>query len=47
MKSTEQIIAYIEGRLSVLEGYEPERAESYELRRILNYIKTDENGNSR
>lgn len=43
MKSIDQIIGYIEGRISVLKGFEPERVEVYVLRDILDYIKEDEN----
>lgn len=43
MKSVDQIIGYIEGRISVLKGFEPERVEVYVLRDILDYIKEDEN----
>lgn len=43
MKSVDQIIGYIEGRISVMKGFEPERVEVYVLRDILNYIKEDEN----
>ena len=43
MKSVDQIIGYIEGRISVLKGSEPERVEVYVLRDILDYIKEDEN----
>ena len=45
MKSVDQIIGYIEGRISVLKGFEPERVEVYALRDILDYIKEDENDN--
>lgn len=43
MKSVDQIIGYIDGRISVLKEFEPERVEVYVLRDILNYIKEDEN----
>ena len=45
MKSVDQIIGYIEGRISVMKGFEPERVEVYALQDILNYIKEDENDN--
>ena len=45
MKSVDQIIGYIEGRISVLNGFEPERVEVYVLRDILDYIKEGENDN--
>jgi len=43
MKSIEQIVGYIEGRLSVLKHRDPPSAEAYELELILNYIKSDNN----
>lgn len=43
MKSVDQIIGYLEGKLSVLSGFEPEKIEAYLLKEILHYIKSDNN----
>ena len=47
MKSIDQIIGYIEGRLSVLNHFDPPMAVASELERLLTYIKGDENNNDK
>lgn len=42
MKSVDQIIGYIEGRLSILEDFEPPKLEVEELKNLLRYINGEE-----
>lgn len=42
VKSVDQIIGYIEGRLSILEDFEPPTLEVKELRNLLRYINGEE-----
>ena len=39
MKTVEQIIGYLEGKLSELEKHDPEPVDAYVIKEILKYIK--------
>ena len=39
VKSVDQIIGYLEGKLSAVKGFDPPKAEEYLIKEILNYIK--------
>lgn len=41
VKSVDQIIGFLEGKLSIVKSYDPPTMEAYVIEQILSYIKED------